>query len=190
MNTDLHLTVAGLKYLSDRTTEEYAAARLKAESEVTKGSRIAVYAPDGTKLGALSRSAPEKTAGVGDAGAFLDWVKEHHPDKIEFDLEIVGSDEKVKAVLYEHAKELVKPVEKVSPAFRASVLEASTAYGAPAGPGGELDVPGIVVSANAPTVVSFKPSDGSRHAIVELLREGKVQLPDLLAEPSAVDGAE
>jgi hypothetical protein len=191
VNTDLWLRVAALNYLSSRIVKAYADVRREAEAELTRGSRMAVYAPDGrTKLGAVSRSAPEKTAGVADVGAFKAWVKQHYPDDIEFDLEIVGAEDEVKAALYQHAKHLVQPVEKVSQSLKAAVLAASTAYGAPAGPDGELDVPGIVVSENAPSQVSFRPANGATLAVVDLVREGKVQLPDLLAESATVDGAQ
>lgn len=191
--TNLWLRVAAHKLLRDRAEAAYDAVRAKAAKSMDRADRKSVYTPDKkTYLGAVSLSNPERTAGIGDAAAFLDWVKATYPDEVEFDMEIVGPADEVKAVLYQHAKHLVKLVEKVTPAFRAKVLEASNNAGEPAGPSDELDVPGIVMSEAATSRVSFRPAKDAGHAITELIRNGTVQLPDLFAEPSddTADGGE
>lgn len=191
--TDLWLRVAAHKLQADRADDAYTAVRREAAKAMDRADRKSVYTPDKkTYLGAVSLSNPEKTAGVGDAAAFLDWVKAHYPDEVEFDMEIVGPDDEVKAVLYQHAKHLVKLVEKVTPSFRAKVLEASNDREEAAGPNGELDVPGIVISEAATSRVSFRPAKDAGHHITELIRNGTVTLPDLFAEPddSTPDGGE
>lgn len=188
MTDDLWLRVAAHKLQADRAGEAYDAVRKEAAKGMDLADRKSVYTPDKkTYLGAVSLSNPEATAGVGDVGAFTEWVKASYPDEVEFDMEIIGPDDEVKALLYQHGKHLVKLVEKVTPAFRASVLEASNDRKEPAGPNGELDVPGIVMSKAATSRVAFRPAKEAGHVIAELVRNGTVKLPDLFAEP---DGGE
>lgn len=190
--TDLWLRVAAHKLQSDRASDAYDTVRQEAAQGMDLADRKSVYTPDKkTYLGAVSLSNPEATAGVGDAGAFLEWTKATYPDEVEFDMEIIGPDDEVKALLYHHGKHLVKLVEKVTPTFRASVLEASNDRKEPAGPNGELDVPGIIMSKAATSRVAFRPAKEAGHVIAELIRDGTVKLPDLFAEPeSTPDGGE
>lgn len=184
--SELWLKVAVWRMLSDRATAGYRKARTAAEDVMPRGARWPVELEDGTKVGTVSRSAPGKVAHVSAPDLFLAWAKEHYPDDVEPELEIVGSPEQVKAALYEHARELVKAKEVVSQSLRATVIDASAAYGAPAGPNGELDVPGISVGQSAPGRVSFLPTDGAYDVLAELVRAGKVEVPSLLDDPDAV----
>jgi len=189
--TDLWLRLAAHKLIKDRAEAAYDAVRAEADKVMDRADRKSVYDPARKiYLGAVSKSNPEKTAGIGDAEAFLEWVKGTYPDEVDWDMEIVGPDDEVKAVLYQHAKHLVKLYEVVKPAFRAKVLEASNAAKEPAGPSDELDVPGIVMSASSTSHVSFRPSDEAAFTITELIRSGAVKVPDLLDVPDAPDGGE
>ncbi len=183
------LQVAALRMVSDRAGTAYDAARVHVERLITRGSRMVVEAPDGTKLGTVSRSKPGNTAQVTGPNAFTAWAKERYPDDIEFELDIVGTDEQVKAALHESHPELVKLRETVSQSLRTRVIEASARYGAPAGPDGELDVRGISVTPSAESKISFLPAAGAYDVIAELIRTGKLTLPDFLDAPvAAVDG--
>lgn len=179
------LNVAVWRMYQDRAKAGYAKARAAAENAMPRGARWPVELEDGTKVGTVSRSAPGKVAQVTNPEAFLGWAKTNYPGDVEPELEIVGTSEQVKAALYEHARDLVKAKEVVSQSLRATVIEASSAYGAPAGPNGELDVPGIAVTQSAPGRVSFLPADGAYDVLAELVRSGKVPQPDLLADPDA-----
>lgn len=189
--TDNLLLLAALGLLRDRAKAAYDGQRAVAEKDMKRSDRLSVWDPDEKiYLGAVSKSNPEKTAGVGDAEAFLNWVKANYPDDVDWDMDIVGPDDEVKAVLYQHAKHLVKLKEIVKPAFRAKVLEASNAAKEPAGPDGELDIPGIIMSAAASSNVSFRPSPDAAATLTELIRNGTVKVPDLLDVPDAPDGGE
>lgn len=187
--TDHLLRLAAIGLLRDRAKAAYDTVRAEAEKKMKRSDRLSVWTPDEkVYLGAVSKTNPEKTAGVGDQAAFLDWVKATYPDDVDWDMDIVGPDDEVKAVLYQHAKHLVKLREVVKPAFRAKVLEASNAAKEPAGPGGELDVPGIIMSAAASSAVTFRPSAEAAGTLAELIRNGTVKVPDLLDVPDAPDG--
>lgn len=187
--TDLWLRLAALGLLRDRAKAAYNVLRDEADKIMDRSDRKSVYDPTRKiYLGAVSKTNPEKTAGVGDAAAFLEWVKATYPDEVDWDMDIVGPDDEVKAVLYHHAKHLVKLREIVKPAFRAKVLEASNAAKEPAGPSDELDVPGIVMSAASTSTVSFRPSADAAGTLTELIRNGTVKVPDLLDVPDAPDG--
>jgi hypothetical protein len=182
--TDILLRLAAVGLLRDRAKAAYDALRAEAEKAMKRSDRRSVWTPDEKiYLGAVSKSNPEKTAGIGDAAAFLEWVKATYPDEADWDMDIVGPDDEVKAVLYQHAKHLVKLREVVKPAFRAKVLEASNAAKEPAGPSDELDVPGIVMSAASTSTVSFRPSP-------DAAGNGTVKVPDLLDVLDAPDGDE
>jgi hypothetical protein len=187
--TDNLLLLAAIGLLRNRAKSAYDTARIQVEKDMKRSDRLSVWDPEEkVYLGAVSKSNPEKTAGVGDAEAFLAWVKATYPDDVDWDMDIVGPDDEVKAVLYQHAKHLVKLKEIVKPSFRASVLEASNAAKEAAGPGGELDVPGIIMSAAASSNVSFRPSPEAAATLTELIRNGTVKVPDLLDVPDAPDG--
>jgi hypothetical protein len=184
--SELWLKVAALRMLSDRANGAYEKARLEAEAVLPRGARWPVEV-EGVKVGTVSRSAPGKVAQITDPVAFLAWAKEHYPEEIEPVLDVVGTEEQVKAALYEHedSRHLVKLGEKAKQSLRATVIEASAAYGAPAGPNGELDVPGVAVTPSAPGKVSFRPTDGAYDTLAAMVRAGQIQIPDLLDDPDA-----
>ncbi|MEV6879144.1 hypothetical protein [Amycolatopsis sp. NPDC051128] len=184
--SDLWLKVAALRMVSDRAVAAYESVRAAAEKVLPRGARWPVEV-DGVKVGTVSRSAPGKVAQVTDEAAFTAWAKAHYPDDIVPEIDIIGTDEQVKAALYEHerSRDLVKLREKVKPSLRARVMEASAKYGAPAGPDGELDIPGITVTASATSTVSFRTADGAYDVLAAMVRAGQIEVPDLLADPAA-----
>ena len=192
---DLGLRVAAHKYAADLAAEQYAAVRAEADRRMNRGDRLYVYAPDGeTKLGALSKSAPRKTAQIHDEAALLEWVGEHYPKSVQDDADITGPDDEVKAFLWENGgRHLLTERKTITPSLRKAILQNSNAAKAPVGPGGEADIPGVRLAQAAPSRVSFLPDDEATAAatIVQLVRSGAVKLPgpfEELAE-SIVDGA-
>lgn len=178
--TDLWLRVAAHKLAADAATEAYKAVRDEAEQVMQRGDRKMVYAPDGvTKLGAVSKSAPKKTAQIGDAGALLEWVREHYPKSVEADADITAPEDEVKAFLWANGgKHLMTARDRVAPKLRAEILEASKLAKIPLGPGGETDVPGVIIAEEASSTVRFLPDDDAAAVIVELVRSGAVKLPN------------
>ncbi|WP_086848360.1 hypothetical protein [Amycolatopsis kentuckyensis] len=193
MIEDLGLSVAAHKYAADLATERYAAVRAKADQKMNRGDRLYVYAPDGeTKLGALTKSAPRKTAQVHDEGALLEWVREHYPKSVQDEAEITGPDDEVKAFLWENGgRHLLTERKVVTPSLIKAILKNSNAAKAPVGPGGEADIPGVRLAEAAPSKISFLPDDDAQDIVIELIRSGAVKLPDPFQEftESTADGA-
>lgn len=183
----LYLEVAALRMLSDRAVAGYERVRAAAEQVLPRGARWPVE-HEGTKLGTVTRTAPGKVAHVTDEPAFTEWVKERYPDDIEPEIDIIGTTEQVKAALYEHedTRHLIRLRDKVKQPLRNAICEASANYGAPAGPDGELDVPGVSVSQPAPGRVQFRPADGAYDLLAAMIRSGEIEVPDLLDDPDAV----
>lgn len=190
-NNALWLRVAAQSLVASWHVEAYKKVRGEAEDVMDLGDRKIVFAPDGvTKLGAVSRSAPKKTAQITDVGTLLDWVREHYPKSVEADADITAPEDEVKAFLWQNGgRHLMTARDRIAPKLRAEILEASNLAKAPVGPGGELDVPGVVLLAEATSRVSFLPDDDASTVIVELVRTGAVQLPNPFEDDeSTVEG--
>lgn len=189
---DLWLRVAAHSLAASWHTEAYKAIRGDADKVMDRGDRKIVYAPDGvTKLGAVTKTAPKKTAQIADVGALLEWVREHYPKAIEADADITAPEDEVKAFLWQNGgRHLMTARDRVAPKLRAEILEASNLAKAPIGPGGEMDVPGVIIAEEASSRVSFLPDSDASAVIVELVRSGAVKLPSPFEEAaeSAVDG--
>jgi hypothetical protein len=189
--TDLWLRVAAHSLASSWHAFAYKMVRSEAEKKMDRGDRKIVYAPDGvTKLGAVSKSAPKKTAQVGNEGALMEWVRTHYPKSIEADADITGPEDEVKAFLWSNGgRHLLTARDRIAPKLRAEILEASTRAKAPVGPGGEMDVPGVILAEQAPSTVRFLPDEDATDVIIELVRSGAVKLPTPFEDDApAVDG--
>lgn len=194
MIEDLGLRVAAHKYAADLADEQYAAVRAEADRKMNRGDRLYVYAPDGeTKLGALTKSAPRKTAQIHDEGALLEWVRQHYPKSVEADADITGPEDEVKEFLWNNGgRHLLTAVDRIAPDLRTAILKNSNATKAPTGPGGEADIPGVRLAEAAPSTVRFRPDDEATAAatVIALVRSGAIKLPgpfEELAE-SIMDG--
>lgn len=189
--TDLWLRVAAHSLASSWHAFAYKMVRGEADKQMDRGDRKIVYAPDGvTKLGAVSKSAPKKTAQVGNESALLEWVRKHYPKSIEADADITAPEDEVKAFLWSHGgRHLMTARDRIAPKLRAEILEVSTRAKAPVGPGGEMDVPGVILTEEATSTVRFLPDEDASDIIVELVRSGAVKLPDPFEDDMpAVDG--
>lgn len=186
MNPERMQRLVALKVVKDETSRLYADA-LKEDTGLTPGSKLMVYSPvDGKKLGAVSMSDPDEKPVITDEKVFAAWVEKTYPDDIEWDFEIVGTHEQVCDVLFNHAPALVKRIAKVTPHFRARVLEESLEHGAPVGPGGELDLPGVAMLKGEPRVSCLAAKE-ALPSVARLMRE---HLPlELLAGPDPEDAA-
>lgn len=184
--TEQLLRLSALKVLSDKFKKLYDEARAEESAGITRGSTIMVYSPvDGEKLGAVSMSDPKTTARIADQNAFAAWAARLYPDDVEFEFEIIGSHQEVVAVLYEHAGHLLKRTSRVSPKLVKQVTACSAEVKEPAGPNGELDVPGVVVE-TAESRLSCLPASGALPTVMALVRE---RLPLELLAADTSDGA-
>lgn len=173
---DLVLRTAALKAISDYTTKAYNAARAEVAGVLGRGDRKMARSPlDDTKLGAVYVTDPKPQCLVTDEAELTEWMAEHYPAAIESGYEIAGSEAEVVAVLFEHAPHLLRRIRRVDSEQLRELRANSIALGAPIGPGGEADVPGIEVH-TPDGVVTCKPDAAAIHAVVALFRAGRLEL--------------
>jgi hypothetical protein len=179
---DLVLEVASLKVVSNLLDERYRAAKKQLETRMKRGDRFMAWSPLGppetVKIGAISMSTPARSANITDEPAFFVWVEETYPDKVVPDYEIVGSTEEIIAELHDHDSNLIKLVQKVDPDFVKEVRRRSAEAGQPAGPAGEVDVPGVEV-AFPESVMSCLPDKAAAAAVFDLFRTDRMTLESL-----------
>lgn len=189
-NDNLVLRVAALKVVSDYAKRRYDAARAEAAAVMRRGDRLMARSPlnELDKLAAVSKTDPKPVARVSDETALLAWVERHYPDKVGWDFDIIGSDQEVKAVLFEHAPHLLRKIRLADPELVKQIRSDSAALGAPIGPGGEADVDGVTVETPEGTV-ACKPTDDALGVVVDLARAGVLSLEELV-RPELPGGAE
>lgn len=177
---DLALRVAALKVVADTARDAYNQARADAAAVMQRGDRLMGRSPlDGAKIGAVTKTDPKPVCRITDESALTDWVVEHYPNHVEFDFDVIGSDQEVKSVLFEHAPHLLRRTRTISPDLLRQLREDSTALGAPVGPGGEADVPGLVVEIPEGTV-SCRPDPDAFAVVVELVRSERLSFESLV----------
>lgn len=178
MTNELALKVAALKVFSDYAKTAYDKSREEIGRQMGRGDRLQVRSPldESLKIGPISKSDPKPTARVEDLRVLTDWFIQNHPDLTGTGYEVAGTQTEVVAVLFEHAPHLLRRVREIKPDALSELRKASAALGQPIGPGGEADVPGLVVETPDP-VVSCKPDpDMALPAVVELFRAGRLDL--------------
>lgn len=120
-------------------------ARLDAADVLDNGDSVTLRSPDGVKLGKAVCTDPNPVAVVSDKDALTAWLHETYPDQVETTEEVSGDTSAVLEVLREHAPHLVVRTSRLAKGAIPDVLAASAEAGAPVGPGGEVDVPGVRV---------------------------------------------
>lgn len=183
------LTVAALKVISDYTLKRYNEARAELAARMQRGDRMIARSPLGdVKVGTVSKTDPKPVARITDESAFTAWVQENYPDRMVYDFDVIGSDQEVKAVLFEHAPHLLRKVTKPDLEFVRGVRQDSLFVGAPVGPGGEAEVPGLAVD-QPEGDVRCRPDEDGLAAVLELFRADRLTLESLV-RPELPGGAE
>lgn len=178
MNDNDILRLAALKVVSDYTKKCYDLARAEAAAQMERGDRR-IARVDSEKLGAVSKTDPKPVALIGDEAAFTEWLLANYPDSVAYDLDIIGSDQEVKAVLFEHAPQLVRSKKVPSPDLVRRIKNDSAQLGVPIGPSGEAEIPGLTVS-QPDGDVRCKPDEGALATVIHLFRAGKLDLESLV----------
>jgi hypothetical protein len=176
LGADVIRQTAILKTISDFTAQRYTEQRAKAARILTRGDRLNARSPlDGTKLGAVYMSDPERVCRITDERALTDWMVEHYVELTETGYEVCGSDKEVIAVLFEHAPHLLRQIRRVKADDMRQLRAAAISAGHPVGPGSEADVPGIEVD-TPDGVVACKPTEDAFQAVMDLYRARRLQL--------------
>lgn len=179
MSDDLALRVATYKVLADFAKAQYDDARAQIAARMERGDRLMAVTPDGVKLAAVSKKDPKPMALVVDAAALREWIAEHYAERMIDDLDVIGSDVEVKEALFQHAPHLLRQVSKADPDMVRSILTESRKHGMPAGPNGEVEIPGVQVD-TPEGVVSCLPTGEAMAAVVDMLQRGDIDLFDVL----------
>lgn len=156
-NEDLVLRVAALKVISEFTTGQYNEARKEIAPTMERGDRLMARSPiDKAKIGAVSMTDPKPTVRVSDLAALTEWLTVNYPAVMKSTYEVCGTDEQVRRVLFEHAPDMLRQVTRIDPEQLKELKANALELGQPVGPGGEMDMPGLVVEV-AEGVVTCKP---------------------------------
>lgn len=174
---DLALRALATKCIVDLATAAVKARRGELADELANGDRVKVTDPDhpAVKVGMVYRTEPVGTAAITDRDKFTDWMARHYPDRVRDVCTITSLDEAV-AVLQAHAPQLLAFDMAVVDWAENEVLKFTEQARQPCGPGGELDVPGVVYEPPKPGVVTVKLSDDGPAVIERLWRQGRVEL--------------
>jgi hypothetical protein len=151
-------------------------ARLAAAEDLDDGESVTLRSPSGAKLGKALRTDPENVATVTNAAELHAWIRKHYPDQVRTTEEPSPDTAAVLAVLRRHAPGLIVRTSRIADRMVPDVLAASAAAGEPAGPDGELDVPGVTV-VKPPGVLTMRLDPKTAPAaIAEMWAAGQIQL--------------
>lgn len=187
--TDEVLRTAALKVVADYAQSCYNQARAEMAATMEKGDRLTARSPlDGSKLGSVSKTDPKPVALITDEKAFTEWMLANYPDSVAYDFDVIGGDQEVKAVLFEHAPELLRRKTIPSPELVKRIRHDSIQLGTPIGPNGEAEIDGLEVKIPEGDV-RCRPEEGALVAVIELFRAGRLSLEELVL-PQLPAGAE
>jgi hypothetical protein len=187
---DLALKVGALKAIKDYATAAYDQAREEIAEAMRRGDRLTARSPlDDSKIGSVSMTDPKPVARVSDMTALTAWLSENYPDLVTDSYEVNATTDQITALVFEHRPEWLHRKQRVDPRIVQQIRERSAAVGAPVGPMGEADVPGIAVETSDP-VVSCKSAPGALDAVAALIRADRIGLDGVArALPNVKDEA-
>lgn len=168
------LAMVALKHAADTITPTQKQLRATAAELLDAKDRVTAVV-DGVPVGTITKAAPKPVVSV-VWEQFTPWMLANWPDRVEQGWSVNPSHvDTAIAVLREHAPELLVRTEQVAPYALSEVVKLSEAAGRPVGPGGELDVPGIIVTTPEGSV-SARIEPGAGDLIAELWRSGRIAL--------------
>lgn len=165
-----------LKAVQDIARAAVMPVRTAAQDALENGDRLSVTSPlDGTDIGHVLRTKPKPVAEITDRAALEAWCREHYPALLEQRRGIAPWNmNEALDVLAEHAPHLITVEHDVVPErVMASILAASLAAGAPMGPTGEADVPGVTVE-RPPGAITVRLADDGLDAVRALFTAGLI----------------
>jgi hypothetical protein len=180
VSDELMQKVASLKVISEYAKEQYDKARAEADEVMKQGDRRQVYSPDGTHIGAVSKSRPSPRAVVVDRAELTAWLSEHYPDMVETGTVVNASDREITQLVFQHAPNLLKRTVSVKREALARLQADAVRLGVPVGPGGEVDMPGLTVEMRDPVVSCLPDPDSGLLAVMEMVHNGRMYLDGTL----------
>lgn len=165
-------------------------ARVLAAPVLDEGASVTLYTPLGAKLGKALKTDPEPVAIVTSRVALDAWLRKRYPDQVETVEQVSPDTTAVLDVLREHAPHLITQAEVVAERMVPDVLAASKAAGEPAGPDGELDVPGVSVTKPEGVLTVRLDSKTAPQAIADMWAAGLISLDGTLRGELPAGGSE
>lgn len=178
MTTDaksLALGMVVLKHVADRVNPALKTLRANAADALDARDRVTAVAPDGTVVGTITKTDPSPVVTI-DLDQLGPWLARNYPDAIERRPYIAPENMDLAiAALRKHEPELIDCDERIADWATAAVLKGSQTARQPVGPGGELDVPGVVVTLPEGTVTT-RVDPYAADALADLITSGLVAL--------------
>ena len=168
-----------MKYLAELTAAGVKEQREQLAGLMMNGDRVGVPDPGGTgsELGIVVRSKPQPSAVVVDRVKFAGWMAEHYPGRVHTVVSLPEENlEAAIQVLHSSAPELLDEELMVEDWAESEVLACTVRAGEPCGPGGELDVPGVVFQPAGEGTVQVRLGADAPRMIEELWRTGRIDL--------------
>lgn len=187
---DLVLRVGALKAIKDYVETAYDEARAEVAKVLKRGARLPALSPiDDTKIGSVTMTEPKRTARISDMGALTERLLADYPDLVDEVYEVNATSEQIRRLVFEHRPEWLNKKQRIDPKVIQRIRALSAEAGAPIGPGGEADYPGVVVERPEP-VVTCRSAPGALDAVAALIRAGRIGLDGITRElPGSKDVA-
>lgn len=187
---DLILRVAALKAIKDYVETAYDEARAAAAAVMKRGARLPALSPlDDSKLGSVTMTEPKRTARISDMPALAERLLADYPDLVDEVYEVNATSEQIRKLVFEHRPEWLDRKRRPDPQVIQRIRALSAEAGAPVGPGGEADYPGITVE-TPESVVTCRSAPGALDSVAALIRAGVIGLDGVTRElPSSKDVA-
>lgn len=164
---ELALRMVALRYAEQLVGPKLKELRQLATDELVPKESIAAISPvDGTVLGKITRTNPEKVAVVEDEQALMAHLQDTDPDSLEDTHEVTASDEQIVHLLLEHAPHLLVQSVRIRDYARRDAMSRALA-GKP--------VPGVKVKKPFGTVNVY-PDQAEAAAIEAVFKAGRLQL--------------
>ncbi len=178
--------LAFLTALVELAVAELAKQRAATADVMEPGEAHPVRTPDGAMLARvrMTNPKPKTTARITDHVALTEWIGREYPERVQVVPTISDRTEEVIAVLAEHAPHLVELPTSLPTWCTEEVVKLSAKAGRPVGPGGELDVPGVLVetATGTPSVSVAEKADDFLVLVAELATSGRLALDGTLRE--------
>lgn len=142
----LAIQAVALKVLADRVDVRQRAVKRELAAALDPGDRKTAALDDGTKVGTVTYSSPDKRARVVNDRTLADWVADHYPDEV---------------------------IPTVRPAFLALLLDTAKKSGTAVDVNTGEVIPGIDVGDTTP-YLSVRPDPEAVGALVDAIRAGQL----------------